>query len=178
MSIFVNSKKLLEGEVFYVYSKTEGGEDRPRPINTDVEKEFYKDKLHTIKVYFKRPNYKLFSYIMQQSLVNNPDGTITTHPMAMREAYLKTLLVKWDLKDEESGEHIPVSPDLIDNLYPDMALAILNEFDRLTAADSDTSDFDALRSKFEEDNEISLSITEADSDVDVEQKTVNDSSEV
>ena len=141
MSIFVNSKQLLEGEVCYIYATTANGEDRPVPLMIDSDKEKYQDELKKIKLYFKRPNYKMFCQIVQQSLVVSADGTTISHPMAMREAYLKSLLVKWDLKDD-TGELIPVSPEIIDNLYPDMAIAILNEFDRLTAADIGSIDYD------------------------------------
>jgi len=140
MSIFVTDKKLLEGEVFYIYMKTESGDEKPIPIFVEEEKEKHADQLLSFKVYFRKPNYKIFNTILKDAIVTQFDGTMVTHPTAIREAQLKNLLVKWDIEDEETGKVIPVSPELLDNLHPEIATAILSEYDRLTSAEMDFSD--------------------------------------
>jgi hypothetical protein len=175
MSIFVNSKDLLEGEVSYIYVETTNGDERPIPLTSAADKEKHADKLNTIKVFFRKPNYKLFSQIMQDALKTQPDGTIVTQPMAMREAYLKNLLTKWDLKDEDTGELIPVSPQILDNLYPDMAIAILNEYDRLTEADVDFADLD-LEENIQFNDQVGLSDNQQIEDI--SEKEVIESEEI
>lgn len=131
MSIFVSDSDLLEGEVFYIYKETDSGNKRPIPIYSEEDKKKYADEIHSFKVYFRRPNYRISNDILKKSIVTRFDGSIALDIVAMREAELKELLVKWDLKDDDTGVPIPLTPNVLDNLYPEIAAAILSEKDRL-----------------------------------------------
>ena len=71
---------MLEGEVFYIYVKTENNDEKPVPLFTDEDKERYADKIQSIKVYFRKPNYKIFNAIMKEAIITSLDGTMMTHP--------------------------------------------------------------------------------------------------
>lgn len=138
MSIFVDDTP-LEGEVFYIIAQTKSGRERPLPITTDIERERFKDRLKSFKVYFRPQNYESFNQMMRDSIVIQPDGNLILHPTAIREAQIKSLLIKWTLEDEE-GNAIPLNAVMLDNLYPDIANAIMDEYLRLSSANMEIAD--------------------------------------
>ena len=56
--------------------------------------------------------------------------------ISYRDFKLKTCLKKWDYKDE-SGQDVPVSENIIDNLVPEVAQELLNNFELVTEANEE-----------------------------------------
>ena len=52
-------------------------------------------------------------------------------PLKYRELKLKSGIKKWDAKDDD-GNSIPLTPENIDNLCPEVAAYLLKAFERAT----------------------------------------------
>ena len=145
MSLFIDQNELIEGEIFYIIRENNAGNKRPLILSTDIEIKRYGDEVKSFKIFFRQENYALSNQIIRDSVITQPDGSVVIHPVIMGEAQLKKLLAKWTLKDEETGEPIPINDQTINRLHPDIARSILVEYRRLNYysldEDSDISEF-------------------------------------
>lgn len=77
----------------------------------------------------------LYSRCLKQS--TGSDGSTKTELDAIlfRDRKLKTCLKRWDLKD--NGKDVPVTEGIIDQLHPEVAQELLNQFESITEADEE-----------------------------------------
>jgi len=152
MSLFVDNNELIEGEIFYVIKENNAGNQRPLVLSADLEIKRYKDEVKSFKVSFRQENYALSNQIIRDSVITQPDGSVIIHPVIMGESQIKRLLISWTLKDEETGEAIPINEQTINRLHPDIARAILMEYRRLNSYSLDGDDLsEFLSGDYDED---------------------------
>ena len=104
------------------------------PISPDAK------VIQQINVLFKRMSWREQNEIYSQSIRSfvNKDKSTTAEldPVKFREMKLKTCLKNWDLRDD-NGIFVPISPDAIDNLLPEVAKELLDTFERITEPSKD-----------------------------------------
>jgi hypothetical protein len=95
--------------------------------------------VQVLRTWWSRMTWKEQNQIYSRCLRQTTDSEGKTKTeldmIAYRDFKLKTCLKKWDLKD--GNNEVPVSDTVIDNLYPEVAQELLNQFELITEA-SDT----------------------------------------
>lgn len=93
--------------------------------------------IHILRTWWSRMTWKeqnlVYSKCFHQSTDSEGKTRADLDMIAFRDYKLKTCLKKWDLKDE-SGNDVKVSDNIIDNLYPEVAQELLNQFELITEA--------------------------------------------
>ena len=98
-------------------------------ITTDKNK-----VIHKIETRWRRLRWKDHNTIFSKCMKNMPvDGKISTEldVIQFRDLKLKTCLKWWNLKGED-GSEVPVTEETIDNLVPEVAYQLLEDFERVT----------------------------------------------
>jgi len=89
---------------------------------------------------WKRMTWKDQNMIFSRCLrtVPGPDGQATTEldTIMYRDLKIKTCLKDWDLQDD-NGVKVPINSDVIDSLAPEVAVALLNNFEMVTEASAE-----------------------------------------
>ena len=93
-----------------------------------------------LRTWWSRMTWKEQNIIYARCLRQSTDTEGKTRTdldmISYRDFKLKTCLKKWDLKDDK-GNDILVSDQIIDNLYPEVAQELLNQFELITEATDD-----------------------------------------
>lgn len=93
--------------------------------------------IYSINTKWKRMLWRDHNVIYSKcyKIIPNPDGTTRAEfdSFVYRDLKIKQCLKEWDLKDER-GLAAPVTPEAIDSLLPDVAIEMLNAFERYTEA--------------------------------------------
>lgn len=96
-----------------------------------------KKVIQVLKTWWARMTWKEQNQIYSRCLKQATDSEGKTRTeldmIFYRDLKLKVCLKKWDLKDDNGGE-IHVSDNIIDNLYPEVAQELLNQFELITEA--------------------------------------------
>lgn len=97
--------------------------------------------IHKLVTHWTKPTWKDQNSIISRSLktLTTADGKTSNEldGVKYRDLKLKLCLKKWSLTDEESGEPVPVSADVIDMLDPVVAQELLTNFERVTEPTTD-----------------------------------------
>ncbi|MHA2279293.1 MAG: hypothetical protein ACXAC5_00170 [Promethearchaeota archaeon] len=113
--------------------KSEPGMPEKPPINASKV-------IQILRTWWSRMTWKEQNQVYARCLRQSADAEGKTRTeldmIAYRDFKLKTCLKKWDLKDDD-GQDIPVSEQIIDNLYPEVAQELLNHFELVTEASDD-----------------------------------------
>lgn len=91
--------------------------------------------IESLNTVWKRMTWKEQNTIFAQSL-RVVGGESEIDALKYRELKLKTLLKKWDAKDE-NGNPYPLTAETLDNLCPEVASELLRAFERVTEADDE-----------------------------------------
>jgi len=93
--------------------------------------------IQILRTWWSRMTWKEQNIIYARCLRQSTDSEGKTRTdldmIAYRDFKLKTCLKKWDLKDDK-GNDTPISEHIIDNLYPEVAQELLNQFEQITEA--------------------------------------------
>ena len=123
MSVFSTKKDLVSVELAYL--EVSGGEIFV--IRDEEDKEKYKDKIKIAKAKFERQNWKNFNtYIKGCVVTDSETGVAMIDTIALRDHKLRNLLKS--LEDGD-GARIKLNADFFDNLIPDFATALVDEYD-------------------------------------------------
>jgi hypothetical protein len=135
MSKFTVNKSLVEVEVYYL----EIGDEIVVIQNQDTINRM-KNKLKKVKARFIRPNYATFVAFMDGIVRNDP---VTGEPQ-IDNIKLKRQKLGFLLKEMEdfNGEKIEVNQELINDMVPELAVALIDAMDR----GSDLKRFQDLKS--------------------------------
>ena len=91
--------------------------------------------IHQIKTRWRRLRWKDQNTIFSACMKNIPvgEGRVSTEMdvIQFRDMKLKTCLKWWSLKGDD-GEEVPVTHDAIDNLVPEVAQQLLEDFEKVT----------------------------------------------
>lgn len=91
--------------------------------------------VHVLHTSWRRMTWKDQNEIWSKCLKQITDGQGKSRTeldgITYRDLKLKTCLKKWNIKND-AGEDIPVSSDNIDKLIPEVALEMLETFERIT----------------------------------------------
>ncbi len=92
--------------------------------------------INILRTWWSRMSWKEQNQVYAQCLKVSTDdeGKSKTEldMISFRDFKLKTCFKKWDYK--ENGVDIPLTPQVVDNLYPEVAQELLNNFERITEA--------------------------------------------
>lgn len=96
--------------------------------------------IYSITTKWRRMLWKDHNIIFSKCIkvIQNPDGTTSSQldSILYRDMKIKQCLKEWDLKDDR-GQVVKVTNDNIDSLTPDIAMEMLNAFERYTEATAD-----------------------------------------
>ncbi len=96
--------------------------------------------IQVLKTWWSRMNWKEQNQIYSRCLRQVPgtEGRTKTEldMIGYRDLKLKTCLKKWDLKDD-SKQEVPITETIIDQLVPEVAQELLNNFELVTEASED-----------------------------------------
>jgi len=118
MKLLIDKKDIVTVTVYCyeVNGEIEGTYEKSGVSNTE--------SVETIELEFRKPNYSDSNALIHiGKIVAEGEETRVDIP-SFQEAILKTLLVKWNLKNED-GEAIPLSPTNINALHPNVARAFV-----------------------------------------------------
>jgi hypothetical protein len=86
--------------------------------------------IEVIQTVWKRMTWKEQNAVFAQSL-RVIAGESEIDALKYRELKLRTCLKKWDAKDDD-GNPLPLTPETLDNLCPEVASELLRSFERVT----------------------------------------------
>jgi len=144
---FVNSRDIFDDWKRKGYSTTDEiskmnldpgkKPDKPQPGMPETPPVDPDKVIQVLRTWWSRMTWKEQNLIYARCLRQSTDSEGKTRTdldmIAYRDFKLKTCLKKWDLKDEK-GNDVPVSENIIDNLYPEVAQELLNQFELITEA--------------------------------------------
>jgi len=116
---FMVKKDLIEVSVPYV--EVDGGEI------LIIKRERVADKIKLVKAKFARPNYKLFNIFMEGSIKQDANGDSFVDQIAFKQRKFRTLLRGFE---DHDGTNYPLNQDFFDGIIPDLAIALVDEFDK------------------------------------------------
>lgn len=115
-------------------AETSGQPDQPgMPVKPTLDPN---KLIKVLNTWWSRMTWREQNYIYSQCIrqISSEGGARTELDMiSYRDLKLKTCLKKWDLKDEK-GNDIPLTEAIIDNLVPEVAMELLNNFELVTEA--------------------------------------------
>jgi hypothetical protein len=77
--------------------------------------------------------------ITRQSERSTAEGSFALDYFTFRDMRLKTCLVDWDMTDDK-GKKIPVNPQIIDQLPPDVVIALVEKFDAIISISTEENE--------------------------------------
>ncbi len=148
---YVEEVRKHGNSVFYFIKSQDELEDWQRKgcrLETEVEKPLEEPKpgmpvatpdpnktIHKIETRWRRLRWKDHNAIFSRCMKNVPiaDGktSVEMDVISFRDMKLKTCLKWWSLKDDD-GQEVPVSEENIDNLIPEVAHQLLDDFEKVT----------------------------------------------
>jgi hypothetical protein len=133
---FINSAESLnEWKTKGYLTKSEVMQKKKEGMPVDTEKII--EELRTV---WRRLTWAEHNSISSKCMINipSPDGQIRVNwdAIRFRDLKLKTCLKGWDLLDE-NGNKIPVTTTVIDNLAPEVAHQLVNDFEKVTEPNED-----------------------------------------
>ncbi len=141
---FINNRKEAASWVAKGYLTSDAFEqaklassDKPTPGMPAKPPPDPKKIVQILRTWWSRMSWReqnnLYARCLKQS--TSPDGKARTDldAISYRDMKLKTCLKKWDLKDD-SGNEVTITETVIDNLVPEVAQELLNQFELLTEA--------------------------------------------
>lgn len=105
-----------------VYCYEQDGEIEATHIKSDVPKDMETEEVEFI---FRKPGYADSNIIIRNSNFKMEGEDTTLNVTSFQEGVLRTLLIDWDLKDEE-GEKVAVNIVSLNNLIPAVARAAVS----------------------------------------------------
>ncbi len=105
-----------------VYCWEAEGEIEASHLKTEIPKDVKSESVEEFEFIFRKPGYADSNIIIRNSNVKMEDGESSVSPIDFQENILRTLLVDWDLKDEE-GKKIALNAISVNNLVPNVARA-------------------------------------------------------
>lgn len=139
MAIFTKNQK-INVRIFFIDNnvsiRTLEAEEAKATIEKK-EKGESSDVVNVLNTVWKNLSWKDNTDVINESkTVNTATGDNEINVFKFREQRLKRCLIEWDLKDEK-GVTIVITPEIIDELDSDFALALLNAFDKKRAIGSE-----------------------------------------
>ena len=119
ISVFVDPSDTIDlvlyayekkGEEIFTFDKSE------IPPDTEVEQ---------LEFSFRKPDHKASAYITSSSLTINAVGEASIDSSKMQDTLFKTLLTKWNLK--ENDKIVEITTARIDNLNPNIVRSVASE---------------------------------------------------
>jgi hypothetical protein len=86
------------------------------------------------KFIFKKPNWKIISGVMIDSLMLSPQGVLAMNPFIFMDKKIKALISDWTLKDSE-GRKIPATPENIEKMSPELWEYLNGKLDAYVSSD-------------------------------------------
>lgn len=83
---------------------------------------------------FKRPNWKIISRVMIDSLMLSPNGVLAMNPFVFMDQKIKALISDWTLKDAD-GRKIPATADNVEKLSPELWEYLNGKLDAYVSSD-------------------------------------------
>ncbi len=113
-------------------------ESMPGSPETALDKAFDPTKvIHRISTHWKKMNWSEQNSVFRNCINTTPaeDGKMHTNvdTIAYRDLKLKTCLADWDVTDI-NGSKVPVTEGNIDQLPPEVAMEMINAFEKITEA--------------------------------------------
>ena len=141
--LFTN-KTTIEFDTYYIVEKTKSGNSVVRLIKEEEaikilanEDAKVKEKVKKFRTWWKLQGWEANNKTIAQATVYNQfKGENEVDPFKYRDARLKNLLLRWDLKTKE-GNEVPLSVDAINSMQTNIASALLDKYDELTSVDSE-----------------------------------------
>lgn len=101
-----------------------------------------KEEVKEIVTFWKRMDWGTQAKILEESRTKNSNGEIETDWPKYRMSQMKNLMVGWDLTSK--GEPIPIAEAVLKRMEFDIAIALLNKYEKITSSDLDEDDFENL----------------------------------
>jgi len=111
---------LKKGHVYIAYTKREFDNIKLR----DSEKEKYQ----CLNIVMRPLTWGLQNDLQEHALRDLPDGTTKFHYKTFKEGKVEQTILSWDAKDKD-GKAVPVNINNIRGLSPDIAEAIIRDYD-------------------------------------------------
>jgi hypothetical protein len=130
----------IEIELYYKEKKINNGgsviividdEDAEKMLQ-DEEK---KDKVKKLKTQWKILDWQHQNRITAESRVFTPEGLQDIDPIKYRDLRIKSGLIGWDIKYNDKD--VPVTPEMIDKLPPQVVFALVQKYDQATTIDEE-----------------------------------------
>ena len=119
INVFVNPSETID-LVLYAYEKEKETvftfDESTIPPDSEVEQ---------LEFSFRKPDHKASNYITSNSLSVNSVGEASIDSSKMQDALFKTLLIKWNLK--ENGKIPEITNSRIDSLQPNLVRTVAIE---------------------------------------------------
>ena len=97
--------------------------------------------IHVLNTHWTKSTWKDQNYIISRSLKNvtSSDGKTSSEldGIKYRDLKLKLCLKKWDYIDENSGEPVSITAEVIDALDPSIAVELISTFEKVTEPTDD-----------------------------------------
>ena len=136
MSIFGND--LVNVQLFYMIKKNKYGLEIFRILEDEDAKKIMEDPnkakdVKTINTKWKTLAWHESNYIASRSYarLNQMSDERVFDFNSFRDLKIKMCLKEWDLKDP-AGNPVPLIPEMIDKLVPEIILALYNKYEEVT----------------------------------------------
>ena len=120
MKLLVNRTDSIK---IQVYCYEQDGEIEATHLKNEVPKDV--DAIEKVEFVFRKPGYADSNIIIRNSNFKMDGEDTTLNVTSFQENVLRSLLIDWDLKDED-GQKVPVNTVSVNNLVPNIARAAVN----------------------------------------------------
>jgi len=100
-----------------------------------------KEGFSTLTIKARQLTWGFYNDLQESAMVRDNLGDRHWNYKVYKENKLRKIIVKWDatMKDEEGNvKNVPVTPQIIAKMSPDIAEVIINTYDQMTLIDDDT----------------------------------------
>ena len=137
--MFVDLNELIDVVIYYKKVGRQYAAYNQKDFDAlDLKDDKEKEKYSKVNLKMKQLTWGLYNELQENSITKGLNGDRTWNYKLYKENRLKNLVVSWDAKKKnEKGELVPVplNPESILSLSPDIAEAILSTYDSITLLD-------------------------------------------
>jgi len=138
--MFVEDEELLEIVVHYKKAGRHYVAYNDQVFNDIGLSEEEKAEFDSVTIKARPLTWGLYNDLQEAAMVPDNLGNRRWNYKVYKEHKLRSIIVKWDAmtKDEEDKpKKVPVTPQMISKMSPDIAEVILNTYDQMTLIDED-----------------------------------------
>lgn len=133
---------LIEFDLHYSVDKNKGGISHVKILTDDEAAKLKadaatKDSVKTLRTGWIQMTWQAANELLRRSMTFNFQTNQNDIDFTMyRDARLKASLIQWDAKDK-TGAPVPCNEHSINKLHANVAMALLDKYDKLTSVEKD-----------------------------------------